>query len=35
MYLIKNIGCIKNVKNNMSNIMIINEISRTIYNQEK
>ena len=26
---------IKNVKNNTSNIIIINEISRTTYNQEK
>ena len=33
--LYKNIRCIKNVKNNTSNIIIINEISRTTYNQEK
>ena len=33
--LYENIRCIKNVKNNISNIMIINEISRTTYNQEK
>ena len=26
---------IKNVKNNTSNIIIINEISRTTYNQKK
>ena len=33
--LYKNIRCIKNVKNNTSNIIIINEISRTTYNQKK
>ena len=33
--LYKNIRCIKNVKNNTFNIIIINEISRTTYNQEK
>ena len=36
--LYENIRCIKNfknVKNNASNIMIINEISRTTYNQKK
>ena len=33
--LYENIRCIKNVKNNAFYIMLINEIGRTTYNQEK